>query len=184
MICVTVTYKSRWQNRRISASSTAALALSLYRAERDLLRRPVGSRADPQLVVAAIRSIAGKAQWLFDGSHSGKERAATAYSILQTAKSDGTNRKLYYRDFAASQPTSRISSISVLPRDDAKAGRGCFANQFVAYESLLQRVSSFSRMLKIRRQLGKWHAEIFIIIPSRARIQAIQPQRAGVASQS
>jgi transposase len=63
-----------------------------------------------------IRCIAlGRRNWLFAGSHSGGERAATMYSILQTAKLNGVNPQAYLTDtlakIAAGHPISRISEL-------------------------------------------------------------------------
>ena len=64
-----------------------------------------------------IHSIAlGRRNWLFAGSHSGGERAATMYSILQTAKLNGVNPETYLTDIlakiAAGHPINRISELT------------------------------------------------------------------------
>jgi hypothetical protein len=57
----------------------------------------------------------GRRNWLFAGSHSGGERAAAMYSILQTAKLNGVNPEAYLTDtlakIAAGHPISRISEL-------------------------------------------------------------------------
>jgi hypothetical protein len=57
----------------------------------------------------------GRRNWLFAGSHSGGERAAAIYSILQTAKLNGVNPEAYLTDtlsrIAAGHPISRISEL-------------------------------------------------------------------------
>jgi len=48
--------------------------------------------ADNNIAENAMRGIAvGRHDWLFAGSHSGGERAAAMYSILQTAKLNDVN---------------------------------------------------------------------------------------------
>jgi glyoxylase-like metal-dependent hydrolase (beta-lactamase superfamily II) len=42
--------------------------------------------------------LLGRRNWLFAGSHSGGERAAAMYSILQTAKLNGINPQAYLTD--------------------------------------------------------------------------------------
>jgi transposase len=85
--------------------------------------RQVGREASPQsaqnLAENAIRGIAlGRRNWLFAGSHSGGERAAVMYSILQTAKLNGVNPEAYLTDalsqIAAGHPINRISEL--MPR--------------------------------------------------------------------
>jgi transposase len=72
--------------------------------------------ADNNIAENAIRCIAlGRRNWLFAGSHSGSERAAAMYSILQTAKLNGANPQAYLTDtlsqIAAGQPISRIAEL-------------------------------------------------------------------------
>ncbi len=53
--------------------------------------------------------------WLFDGSHSGGERAAAMYSIPQSAKLNGVNPEAYLTDtlckIAARHTINRISEL-------------------------------------------------------------------------
>src|SRR5207253_1665370 len=72
--------------------------------------------ADNNIAENAIRGIAlGRRNWLFAGSHSGGERAAAMYSILQTAKLNGVNPEAYLTDtlskIAAGHPINRISEL-------------------------------------------------------------------------
>ena len=72
--------------------------------------------ADNNIAENAIRCIAlGRRNWLFAGSHSGGERAAAMYSILQTAKLNGVNPEAYLTDtlakIAAGHPINRISEL-------------------------------------------------------------------------
>jgi hypothetical protein len=58
--------------------------------------------ADNNIAENAIRWIAlARRNWLFAGSHSGGERAAAMYSILQTAKLNGVNPEPYLTDILA-----------------------------------------------------------------------------------
>jgi IS66 C-terminal element len=57
----------------------------------------------------------GRRNWLFAGRHSGGERAAAMYSILQTTKLNGVNPEAYLTDAlsktAAGHPINRISEL-------------------------------------------------------------------------
>ena len=57
----------------------------------------------------------GRRNWLFVGSHSGGERAAAMYSILQTAKLNGVNPEAYLTDalskIAAGHPINRLAEL-------------------------------------------------------------------------
>jgi IS66 C-terminal element len=57
----------------------------------------------------------GRRNWLFAGSHSGGERTAAMYSILQTAKLNRVNPEAYLTDtlakIAAGHPINRISEL-------------------------------------------------------------------------
>jgi hypothetical protein len=64
----------------------------------------------------AIRSIAlGRKNHLFASSDTGGERAATVYTIVQTAKLNGVNPEAYLRDTLASiaegHPINRIGEL-------------------------------------------------------------------------
>src|ERR1700751_5786710 len=72
----------------------------------------------PRSARRATRPVAlalGRRNWLFAGSHSGGERAAVMYSILQTAKLNGVNPEAYLNDtlakIAAGHPINRISEL-------------------------------------------------------------------------
>src|SRR5437764_14741141 len=60
-------------------------------------------------------TLLGRRNWLFAGSHSGGERAAAMYSILQNAKLNGVNPEAYLTDtlakIAAGHPINRISEL-------------------------------------------------------------------------
>jgi transposase len=61
----------------------------------------------------AIRCLAlGRRNWLFAGSHSGGERAAAMYSILQTAKLNGVNPEAYLTDTLPGSPPGIRSTAS------------------------------------------------------------------------
>ena len=103
--------------RKLSARSELAEALRYIIKRRTALTRfATDARLEPDNNIAenAIRCIAlGRRNWLFAGSHSGGERAAAMYSILQTAKLNGVNPGPYLTDIlakiAAGHPISRIS---------------------------------------------------------------------------
>ena len=105
--------------RRLSARSELAEALRYFIKRRTALTRfatDAHLEADNNIAKNAIRCIAlGRRNWLFAGSHSGGERAAAMYSILQTAKLTGANPQAYLTDtlyrIAAGHPISRISEL-------------------------------------------------------------------------
>src|SRR5262249_60612140 len=96
-----------------------------HRARRSIINPPPARsrfetaprlEADNNIAENAIRCIAlGRRNWLFAGSHSGGERAAATYSILQTAKLNGVNPEAYLTDtlakIAAGYPINRISEL-------------------------------------------------------------------------
>jgi transposase len=105
--------------RKLSARSELAEALRYIIKRRTALTRFATAarlEADNNIAENAIRCIAlGRRNWLFAGSHSGGERAAAMYSILQTAKLNGANPQAYLTDtlswIAAGHPISRISEL-------------------------------------------------------------------------
>jgi transposase len=102
--------------RKLSARSELAEALRYIIKRRTALTRfatDARLEADNNIAENAIRGIAlGRRNWLFAGSHSGGERAAAMYSILQTAKLNGVNPEAYLTDalskIAAGHPINRI----------------------------------------------------------------------------
>ena len=107
--------------RMLSARSELAEALRYIIKRRTALTRfatDARLEADNNIAENAIRGIAlGRRNWLFAGSHSGGERAAAMYSILQTAKLNGGNPEAYLTDIlsrnAAGHPISR--SFELMP---------------------------------------------------------------------
>src|SRR5438874_6693117 len=105
--------------RKLSARSELAQALRYSIKRRTALTRfatDARLEADNNIAENAIRCIAlGRRNWLFAGSHSGGERAAAMYSILQTAKLNGVNPEAYLTDtlakIAAGHPINRISEL-------------------------------------------------------------------------
>jgi transposase len=105
--------------RKLSARSELAEALRYIIKRRTALTRfatDARLEADNNVAENAIRGIAlGRRNWLFAGSHSGGERAAAMYSILQTAKLNGVNPEAYLTDalskIAAGHPINRISEL-------------------------------------------------------------------------
>lgn len=102
-----------------SARSELAEALRYTIKRRTALTRfatDARLEADNNIAENAIRGIAlGRRNWLFAGSHSGGQRAAAMYSILQTAKLNGVNPEAYLTDtlsqIAAGHPINRISQL-------------------------------------------------------------------------
>jgi transposase len=105
--------------RKLSARSELAEALRYIIKRRTALTRfatDARLEADNNIAENAIRGIAlGRRNWLFAGSHSGGERAAAMYSILQTAKLNGVNPEAYLADalskIAAGHPINRITEL-------------------------------------------------------------------------
>ena len=105
--------------RKLSARSELAEALRYIIKRRTALTRFATDprlEADNNIAENAIRCIAlGRRNWLFAGSHSGGERAAAMYSILQTAKLNSLNPQAYLTDtlarIAAGHPINRISEL-------------------------------------------------------------------------
>jgi hypothetical protein len=72
----------------------------------------------------AIKPLAlGRKNWMFAGSDAGGRRAATLYTILQTATLNGLDPEAYIRDVLARIPDHRINRIDeLLPWNRACAG--------------------------------------------------------------
>jgi hypothetical protein len=110
--------------RKLSARSELAEALRYIIKRRTALTRLATDarlEADNNIAENAIRGIAlGRRNWLFAGSHSGGQRAAAMYSILQTAKLNGVNpRSLPHRHpcpdcrRASDQPHLRTDALDL-----------------------------------------------------------------------
>jgi len=105
--------------RKLSARSGLAEALRYMIKRRTALSRfatDARLEADNNIAENAIRCIAlGRRNWLFAGSNSGGARAASMYSILQTAKLNGVNPEAYLADtlarIAAGHPINRIDEL-------------------------------------------------------------------------
>jgi len=72
--------------------------------------------ADNNIAENAMRGIAlGRKNFLFAGSDAGGDRAASLYTIVQTAKLNGMNPEAYLRDtltkIAEGHPISRIGEL-------------------------------------------------------------------------
>jgi len=110
---------SQLAERKLAARSELAQALRYIIKRRTALTRfatDARLEADNNIAENAIRGIAlGRHNWLFAGSHSGGQRAAAMYSILQTAKLNGINPEAYLTDIfsriAADHPITRISEL-------------------------------------------------------------------------
>lgn len=71
---------------------------------------------DNNIAENSIRCIAlGRKNYLFAGSDTGGDRAASMYTIVQTAKLNGVNPEAYLRDtlakIAEGHPISRIDEL-------------------------------------------------------------------------
>jgi hypothetical protein len=71
---------------------------------------------DNNIAENAMRCIAvGRKNYLFAGSDSGGERAASIYTIVRTAKLNGVNPETYLRDvlakIAEGHPINRIDEL-------------------------------------------------------------------------
>jgi transposase len=74
------------------------------------------SKPDNNIAENAIRGIAlGRKNYLFAGSDTGGDRAASIYTIMQTAKLNGMNPESYLCDtlskIAEGHPISRIDEL-------------------------------------------------------------------------
>jgi transposase len=105
--------------RKLSAQSGLAKALRYILTRRTALTRfatDARLEADNNIAENAIRGIAlGRRNWLFAGSDAGGKRAATIYSILQTAKLNDVNPEAYLTDtlakIADGHPINRIAEL-------------------------------------------------------------------------
>jgi hypothetical protein len=72
---------------------------------------------DNNIAENAMRCIAvGRKNYLFAGSDAGGDRAASIYTLVQTAKLNGVNPETYLRDtlakIAEGHPISRIDDLT------------------------------------------------------------------------
>jgi transposase len=104
---------------KLSAKSELAEAFRYIVKRRLQLTRFVTDgrlEADNNIAENAIRAIAvGRRNYLFAGSDSGGDRAATIYTIVQTARLNGLNPEAYLNDvltrIAAGHPINRIAEL-------------------------------------------------------------------------
>ena len=104
---------------KLSAKSALAEAFRYTIKRRDALTRFVTDgrlEADNNIAENAMRAIAlGRKNYLFAGSDTGGDRAASLYTIVQTAKLNGMNPEAYLRDtltkIAEGHPISRIGEL-------------------------------------------------------------------------
>lgn len=105
--------------RRLSPKSAMAKALAYGRKRWTALTRFLDEGAaeiDNNIAERAMRSIAiGRKNWLFAGSKAGGERAATIYSVIETAKLNGIEPQAYIADviekIAGGWPASRWDEL-------------------------------------------------------------------------
>jgi transposase len=104
---------------RLSAKSELAEALRYTIKRREALTRFVTDgrlEVDNNIAENAMRGIAlGRKNYLFAGSDTGGDRAASMYTIVQTAKLNDLNPEVYLRDtlakIAEGHPISRIDEL-------------------------------------------------------------------------
>ena len=104
---------------KLSAKSALAEAFRYTIKRRDALTRFITDgclEADNNLAENAMRGIAlGRKNFLFAGSDAGGDRAASLYTIVQTAKLNGMNPEAYLRDtlsrMAEGHPINRIDEL-------------------------------------------------------------------------
>ncbi len=104
---------------KLSAKSNLAEAFRYAINRREALSRFITDgrlEIDNNLAENAMRCIAlGRKNYLFAGSDSGGERAASIYTIVRTAKLNGVNPEAYLRDtlakIAEGHPISRIAEL-------------------------------------------------------------------------
>jgi transposase len=104
---------------RLSAKSELAKAFRYIVERRVALSRFVTDgrlEADNNVAENAVRNIAvGRKNYLFAGSDTGGERAASIYTIVQTAKLNGLNPEAYLKDIltriADGHPINRIAEL-------------------------------------------------------------------------
>jgi hypothetical protein len=112
--------KSRFEETlgKISRKSSLAEALLYSLRHWDALTRyTTDGRLDicNNAAERAIRPVAlGRKNWMFAGSDSGGERAATMYTIIETAKLNGLDPEAYLRSIIAriaDHPARRIGEL-------------------------------------------------------------------------
>jgi transposase len=104
---------------KLSAKSALAEAFRYTIKRREALTRFVTDgrlEADNNIAENAMRKIAlGRRNYLFAGSDSGGERAASIYTLVASAKLNGINPKIYLKDIltriAAGHPINRIDEL-------------------------------------------------------------------------
>jgi hypothetical protein len=104
---------------KLSAKSALAEAFRYTIKRRDALSRFAANgrlEADNNIAENALRGIAlGRKNYLFAGSDSGGERAASLYTIVQTAKLNDLNPQAYLSDtltkIADGHPINRINEL-------------------------------------------------------------------------
>ena len=104
---------------KLSAKSELAEAFRYTLKRHEALSRFLADgrlEADNNIAENAIRGIAiGRKNYLFVGSDTGGDRAASMYTIVETAKLNGINPEAYLRDtlarIAAGYPISRIGEL-------------------------------------------------------------------------
>jgi transposase len=105
--------------RRLSPKSEMAKAIAYGLKRWPALTRFLGDgrlEIDNNIAERALRSVAlGRKNWLFAGSNAGGERAATLYTIIETAKLNGIDPQTYIANvaekIASDWPASRWDEL-------------------------------------------------------------------------
>ena len=107
------------QQERISRKSVTAEAIGYAMNHWRALTRYLDDgriEIDNNAAERSLRGIAlGRKNYLFLGSDAGGERAATLYSLLETAKLNGMNPERYLREVLtviADYPVNRVAELS------------------------------------------------------------------------
>jgi transposase len=115
---------------KLSANSSLAGAFNYAINRRDALSRFITDgrlEVDNNIAENAMRCIAlGRKNFLFAGSDTGGDRAASIYTIVQTAKLNDVNPETYLRDtltkIAEGHPINKIDALmpwKTVPADGA-----------------------------------------------------------------
>ncbi len=104
---------------KLSAKSTLAEAFRYAINRRQALSRFISDgrlEIDNNIAENAMRCIAvGRTNYLFVGSDAGGDRAASIYTLVQTAKLNSVNPEAYLRDtlarIAEGHPISRVDDL-------------------------------------------------------------------------
>ena len=115
---------------KLSAKSSLAGAFNYAINRREALSRFITDgrlEVDNNIAENAMRCVAlGRKNYLFAGSNAGGDRAASIYTLVQTAKLNGVDPEAYLRStlsqVAEGHPISRINELMPWNRTTATCG--------------------------------------------------------------